>query len=548
MRVLAAIVLTTLLSAAFGQSTEPQPKFEVADVHPSPRSTSTVMRSSVHRGSYEIRNATILDLTRTAYNMDADKVFGGPAWLDYDRFDVIGMIPSNTPSQDTLKVMLQALLADRFKLAAHKDTMPVPGQVLSMGKGKPKMKEAEGAGEPGCKVQPQPPRPATPGVPYVPTTLYACRNITMEAFAAALKGIAAAYITNAVVDSTGLKGSWDFDLQFTDRFLLQINLQLNGNNGTTLSDAIDKQLGLKLEEQKIPTPVIVVDRVEKPTANAANLATKMPTPPPAEFEVAEVKPSAPITAANVATLGQAGFFPGGRVNLPRFPLTTGILWGWNLVSTDDIVNPPKWISSTQFDIIAKAPAELSPTSGNAPLQELGPMIKALLIDRFKLTAHFEDRQVNAYTLISVKPKLKKADPSGRTGCRADNSGFVLLSGPNGVPSRETKCQNITMAQFADQLQILASNYVHYPVVDGTGLEGAWDFTISFSPIAAAQLAGLRVANPFGGGPDGPAASDPVGGTSLFDAVEKQLGLKLEMQKRSYPGLVIDHIEEKPTDN
>jgi uncharacterized protein (TIGR03435 family) len=103
-----------------------------------------------------------------------------------------------------------------------------------------------------------------------------------------------------------------------------------------------------------------------------------------------------------------------------------------------------------------------------------------------------------------------------------------------------------MAQFADQLLILAGNYVHYPVTDSTGLEGAWDFSFTYSPINPTQLAGLRGAPP--PGVTDPGASDPVGGTSLLEAVEKQLGLKLEMQKRSHPVLVIDHMEEKPTDN
>jgi uncharacterized protein (TIGR03435 family) len=58
------------------------------------------------------------------------------------------------------------------------------------------------------------------------------------------------------------------------------------------------------------------------------------------------------------------------------------------------------------------------------------MLKTLLIDRFKLKAHFEERPVNAYTLVAAKPKLKKADPSGRTGCRTDNTGFVIFNGPN----------------------------------------------------------------------------------------------------------------------
>src|SRR5439155_22468758 len=77
----------------------------------------------------------------------------------------------------------------------------------------------------------------------------------------------------------------------------------------------------------------------------------------------------------------------------------------------------------------------------------------------------------------------------------------------------------------------------------------WDFTFSFTAIPPNQLAGMRGA-PSAALPaeTAVAASDPVGGTSVFDAVEKQLGVKLEAQKRPYPVFVIDHIEEKPTDN
>jgi uncharacterized protein (TIGR03435 family) len=221
---------------------------------------------------------------------------------------------------------------------------------------------------------------------------------------------------------------------------------------------------------------------------------------------------------------------------------------WNLNSNEDIAGAPKWIDSTRFDIIAKLPDGFAPANGAAPsIQDLGPMLQALLIDRFKLKAHFEDQPVTAYTLVVAKPKLKKADSSTRTRCKQEiapngaNTGVIFLL------SRTVTCQNMTMAQFADQLQSLAGPYVHYPVVDGTGLDGAWDFEFTFSPLPPSQLAGLRVATPFGT-PDSAAASDPVGGTTLFDAVEKQLGLKLEAQKRSYPVFVIDHIEEKPTDN
>jgi uncharacterized protein (TIGR03435 family) len=107
---------------------------------------------------------------------------------------------------------------------------------------------------------------------------------------------------------------------------------------------------------------------------------------------------------------------------------------------------------------------------------------------------------------------------------------------------------MTMAQLAEDLQRMAPGYIHNPVVDATGLEGAYDFTLSFTPIGL--LMGGRGRGGDAGPPAGgaPAASDPTGGLSLFDAVNKQVGLKLEMHKRTMPVLVIDHVEEKPTDN
>jgi len=75
-----------------------------------------------------------------------------------------------------------------------------------------------------------------------------------------------------------------------------------------------------------------------------------------------------------------------------------------------------------------------------------------------------------------------------------------------------------MAQFAGQLQIIASSYIRHPVVDATGLEGAWDFSFNFSAINPSQLATMRAGLPAGLPADAPGASDPLGGTSLFDAI------------------------------
>jgi uncharacterized protein (TIGR03435 family) len=104
-------------------------------------------------------------------------------------------------------------------------------------------------------------------------------------------------------------------------------------------------------------------------------------------------------------------------------------------------------------------------------------------ERFKLKAHWEDRPVNAYTLLAVKPKMKPADPNECIRC-------VEGPGPDGKDPRVTNpvlnrlltCQNMTMGRFSSILMTLASGYIHAPVLDGTGLDGAFDFTLSFSAV------------------------------------------------------------------
>src|SRR5579862_474128 len=152
MRAFAPIsVIAVLSGVALGQS------FQIADVHARPVVRNRSMEGGVLRaGRYEIRYATMLDLIKTAYGVDADTVFGGPSWLETDRFDVIAKAPANTPPE-TVKLMLQALLADRFKLVVHKDTKPIQGFVMTLGKGKPKLNPADGSSEPGCVPQPLPP-------------------------------------------------------------------------------------------------------------------------------------------------------------------------------------------------------------------------------------------------------------------------------------------------------------------------------------------------------------------------------------------------------
>lgn len=396
------------------------------------------------------------------------------------------------------------------------------------------------------------------GPPPSITLAFTCHNMTMAALAEYMHTMPLGNQflgTNPVVDETGLAGAWNLDFHF----------ELVQNGPTTPSgmlDSFEKQTGLKLEARKVPLPVIIVDSAnEKPTPNEPGVAEKLPVSP-TEFEVADIKPSDP----NASGPGRGGGFqPGGRLDLRGITLKQLITIAWD-TTPGLVAGGPKFIDDDKFDIVAKAPASATTGAaagqGNQPpldVDALRLMLKALIIDRFKLKTHVEDRPMDAYTLLADKPKLKKADPSNRTGYKDG-------PGPDGKdPRKETPalnrlvtCQNMTMAQLAELLPSIAGGYfqtVSRTVLDSTGLDGAYDFTLSFS--------GIGILNGGGGGRggDGPPAaagagatgaagmaSDPSGGISLMEAMDKEIGIRMITTKRPVPVLVIDHIEQKPSDN
>jgi uncharacterized protein (TIGR03435 family) len=472
----------------------------------------------------------MVDLISMAYGMESDKILGGPNWLDWDRFDVLAKGPQAT-TQEKLNLMLQNLLAERFKLVVHKDTRPMPAFALTAGKGKPKMKEVtkedtkevSGPGQGGCQGVPQNPAPGT-----IPYQMVSCHGVTMAMFADILRGFGyGSYLPDPVVDETGLAGAWDFELKWTARN----RLAQAGPDGISLLDAVDKQLGLKLEAKKVPLPVLIVDSVnQKPTPNEPGVTTKIPPAPPSEFEVANIKPSAPEATR------QNGRMQNGRLDLQYFTLKQLIQAAWDLSNNDEmLVGLPKSAESAHYDVVAKVA-----TSGPLKAQDIDDdtlllMLRGLLAERFGLKAHMEDRPVSAYTMTAAKQtKLQKADPENRTNCKSGG-------GTNPILNRLITCQNMNMTQFAVMLQNMANGYVRAPIRDATGLEGYWDFSVSFSGINL--LPGAQFDPNATSG-----ASDPNGSLTLPEALQKQLGLKLEMEKRPLPVLVIDHVEDKPTEN
>jgi uncharacterized protein (TIGR03435 family) len=334
------------------------------------------------------------------------------------------------------------------------------------------------------------------------------------------------YLADPVVDRTGLSGTFDFDLKWTPR----ARLPQAGSDGITIFDAVDKQLGLKLEPQKLPLPVLVVDSVnETPTPNAPGVSAKIPPPPPTEFEVATIKPSPPDAR------GQNGRIQNGRVDVENFPLRQLIQIAWQLPNNNDefIVGLPK-SADTRYTIAAKVASSGAVESEAIDFDTLIVMLRGLIVERFGMKAHMEDRPVSAYTMTATKQtRLQKADPQNRTNCKSG-------AGTNPMLNRLITCQNMNLTQFAAILQNMANGYIRAPIKDATGLEGNWDLSVNFSGINLLPGAVFD--------PNGQERSDPNGSLTLPEALQKQLGLKLELEKRPLPVLVIDHIEDKPTEN
>jgi uncharacterized protein (TIGR03435 family) len=537
-RMLACIgIVAVSCCMVFGQSAE-KPAFEIADVHPSvPSPLAQLSISGPRAGRYELRNATMLDLVMRAYGVTDDKVTGGPSWLASDRFDVIAKTPANATAE-TAKSMLQALLADRFSLKVHDDSKPLPVYVLTVAKNGPKMKKSDGS-QNGCA--PKPPAPPEPGV--IPYREGSCHNITTAGIADILRQVANDYLDHPVIDSTKLEGTWDFDIKYTAR----PQLAAAGSDGISLFDAVEKQLGLKLELQTTPTAVIVIDNVNrKPTDNAPGVAQSLPPEKP-EFETAEIKPSPPGTQGIGLRYNQ-----GGRVDAmgslrDLIAISNEILP--NLAS--DFVVGPKFLETSHYTIVAKVPGTGIGAASRDGGREVAPpinvalmMLRSMLEERFKLVTHREDRPATVYALSAPKAetKLKKADASERAGCKQDPGAVPPSAGT--TPMIAMTCVNTTMADIVKNLPQWAGAYIDHPVIDTTGLQGGWNFTLMWTPRGALEN---RPANGQPPAPGAAAASDPSGGISVFDAIEKQLGLKLEKGTHPMPVIVIDHAEEKPVD-
>jgi uncharacterized protein (TIGR03435 family) len=228
---------------AFGQT---PPAFEVASVKPN-TSGSGSSRTSGTTGQITITNRSLKELIKMAYSVQ-DFQISAPDWLGSAKFDIVAKIPAGAP-KDQRPAMMQALLAERFHLAVHRESKEMPAYALVLAKSGPKLQQVE----PG-------------GTSMNDNEDNNSRRIAAErASMAVLAETLARIVEHPVVDHTGLQGVYSLKLQYTPD-----NPKSDGPDaaGPSIYAALQEQLGLKLQTQKLPVDVIVVDHVDGvPTEN-----------------------------------------------------------------------------------------------------------------------------------------------------------------------------------------------------------------------------------------------------------------------------------------
>jgi uncharacterized protein (TIGR03435 family) len=290
---------------------------------------------------------------------------------------------------------------------------------------------------------------------------------------------------------------------------------------------------------------------------------------PTTFEVASVKPAAPIMGGmiRVRMAGGPGSPDPGQINYSNVTLKNVLMSAYNVKGYQ--ISGPSWLESERFDIVAKVPK-------GATKEEFRVMLQNLMAERFKLKLHRESKELPIYALVVGKNGVKmketpKDDPAadvakgpqtpppgafgeGEPRLRMGKDGMPQM--PPGGPGRGGmmmmgnggKMRMQASKQKVTQIVEMLGNQLGRPVVDQTGLTADYDFTLEYAPDDTMRgPAGMMPPPPDGGGGGAPAPSDSTG-PSLMSALQEQLGLKLEPKKGPIDLLVIDSLEKVPTEN
>jgi uncharacterized protein (TIGR03435 family) len=244
-RVIASLAVC-ISGAVYGQSAVGQ-QFEVAAIKPVAADSSSSSGITTGHGRINAGSVTLKRCIMGAYWVGPNQIFGGPDWLESDHFEITAR--AEQPVGDHILMgMLQTLLAERFKLALHRESRPTQVYVLEVGKNGPKLEKGEGGGSKTNSGRGD----------------IIAANATMDSFADVLSR----QMDLPVVNHTGLEGVFNLKLQWTPESARPAKT-VDGAaiEGPSIFTAIQGQLGLRLRAQKVPIEVLVIDHAEKPTEN-----------------------------------------------------------------------------------------------------------------------------------------------------------------------------------------------------------------------------------------------------------------------------------------
>jgi uncharacterized protein (TIGR03435 family) len=255
--------------------------FEVASVKPNKSGDQRVMIQMPPNGRYTATNVALRMLLRQALDVQDFQIVGGPNWLASDRFDIVAKPPDGMTGPEQIRPMVRALLADRFKLVAHNETreMPIFSLVVARADGKlgPKLSDAKvdcearfaaaRRGGPPSSF-PAPGQPIECGFMMSPSNMNVGGMPMLE-----LARMLSPMVGRIVIDKTGLKGRYDFQMTYAPEGRGFGPGPGPGGaepppvdpNTPSLFTALQEQLGLKLESERGPVDVVVIDRIEQPT-------------------------------------------------------------------------------------------------------------------------------------------------------------------------------------------------------------------------------------------------------------------------------------------
>lgn len=277
-----AVVLTVILAlAAYGLYAQSEEKaaFEVASIKPDTANPDMYTVRQLPGGNLHAINAPVMVLIASAYKVQLYQVVGGPPWIEREGFDIDAK--AGQPMDDKhVRLALQTLLTDRFKLAMHRETRDLPVLALTATKGGIKVQTPK---EGGCIAPDATGPPRFDGKPPCGTirTVFAGEGaMLMEGSkvpVAVLVQTLAGLIGRPVIDRSGFTGELEVSVKFQPDESTNGALHPGGTRGfgpppsesnvPRIFAAVQEQLGLKLETSKGPVEVFVIDHVERPTTN-----------------------------------------------------------------------------------------------------------------------------------------------------------------------------------------------------------------------------------------------------------------------------------------